>query len=151
MSMIPWILLGLICLQHLLFVPALIKKYGGTVWHGYIPGLNHLAILKMNGRPWYWALFLLVPGVNLIMLTIMHVELGIVFGKRSTQEQWFFGALPWVALPKLAKSNSKYIGPRNWKKVKKSSVREWGEAILWAVIVASVFRTYSFETFTIPT
>ena len=151
MSMIPWILLGLICLEHLLFVPALIKKYGGTVWHGYIPGLNHLAILKINGRPWYWALFLLVPGVNLIMLTIMHVELGIVFGKRSTAEQWFFGAIPWVALPKLAKSNSEYIGPRNWKKVKKSSAREWGEAILWAVIVASVFRTYSFETFTIPT
>lgn len=151
MSMIPWILLGLICLEHLLFVPALIKKYGGTVWHGYVPGLNALAILKMNGRPWYWALFLLVPGMNLIMLTIMHVELGIVFGKRSTEEQWFFGALPWVALPKLVKSDSEYIGPRDWGKVKKSSAREWGEAILWAVIVASVFRTYSFETFTIPT
>ena len=91
MSMIPWILLGLICLEHLLFVPALIRKYDGTVWHGYIPGLNALAILKMNGRPWYWALFLLVPGVNLIMLTIMHVELGIVFGKRSTQTSF----LPW--------------------------------------------------------
>ena len=34
--------------------------------------------------------------MNLVMLTIMHVELGIVFGKRSTEEQWFFGALPWV-------------------------------------------------------
>jgi len=41
------------------------------------------------------------------------------------------------------------VGPRVWKK--KSTVREWGEAILWAIIVASVVRTYTFETFTIPT
>ena len=32
MSLIPWILLGLICLEHLLFVPNLIKKSGGTSW-----------------------------------------------------------------------------------------------------------------------
>ena len=151
MSLIPWILLGLICLEHLLFVPNLIKKFGGTVWHGYVPGLNALAILKINGRPWYWALFLLVPGVNLIMLTIMHVELGIVFGKRSTKDQWFFGALPWLALPQISRSENEYVGPRDWSRKKKSSSREWGEAILWAIIVASVFRTYSFETFTIPT
>ena len=101
MSLIPWVLLGIICIEHLIFVPELIKRSGGTPWHGYVPGLNALAILKMNGRPWYWALFLLVPGVNLIMLTIMHVELGIVFGKRSTKDQWFFGALPWLALPQI--------------------------------------------------
>ena len=151
MSLIPWILLGIICLEHLIFIPKLIKKFGGTVWHGYVPGLNALAILKMNGRPWYWALFLLVPGVNLIMLTIMHVELGIVFGKRTTKDQYLMGALPWVGLPQLANSDAEYVGPRVWTKVKKGQIREWGEAILWAVVVASVFRTYSFETFTIPT
>ena len=151
MSLIPWVLLGIICIEHLIFVPELIKRSGGTPWHGYVPGLNALAILKMNGRPWYWALFLLVPGVNLIMLTIMHVELGIVFGKRSTKDQWFFGALPWLALPQISIAKDTYIGPRDWSRMKKSSTREWGEAILWAIVVASVFRTYSFETFTIPT
>lgn len=151
MSLIPWILLGIICIEHIIFIPKLIKKYGGTVWHGYVPFLNALAILKMNGRPWYWALFLIFPGVNLIMLTIMHVELGIVFGKRTTKEQWIMGALPWVGLVKLSMECPEYVGPRVWTKVGKSSFREWGEAILWAVVVASVFRTYMFETFTIPT
>ncbi|MBM72213.1 MAG: signal peptidase I [Crocinitomicaceae bacterium] len=151
MSLIPWILLGIVCLEHLIFIPKLIKRSVGTVWHGYIPGLNALAILKIIGRPWYWALFLLVPGVNLIMLTIMHVELGIVFGKRTTKYQWFFGGLPWIALPQIALNEDLYVGPRDWSRMKKSSIREWGEAILWAIVVASVFRTYSFETFTIPT
>jgi signal peptidase I len=149
MSLIPWLLLALICLEHLIFVPALIKRSGGTAWHGYVPVLNSLAILKLNGRPWYWVIFLLFPGINLIMLTIMHVELGIVFGKRSTKEQLIMGALPWLGLAQLAMSDEEYVGPRVWKK--KSTVREWGEAILWAIIVASVVRTYTFETFTIPT
>jgi len=151
MSLIPWLLLALICLEHLIFVPALIKKSGGTTWHGYVPILNALAILKMNGRPWYWVMFLLFPGINLIMLTIMHVELGIVFGKRSTKDQWIMGAIPWVGLAMLSVGKEEYVGPRTWIKRKKSTVREWGEAILWAIIVASVVRTYTFETFTIPT
>ena len=151
MSLIPWLSLALICLEHLIFVPALIKKSGGTKWHGYVPILNALAILKMNGRPWYWVMFLLFPGVNLIMLTIMHVELGIVFGKRSTKDQWIMGAIPWVGLAMLSVGKEEYVGPRTWIKRKKSTVREWMEAILWAIIVASVVRTYTFETFTIPT
>jgi hypothetical protein len=40
-------------------------------------------------------LLLLVPGVNLIMLVIVNVEMGIVFNQRSTGTQWKFGALPW--------------------------------------------------------
>ncbi|MAO45537.1 MAG: hypothetical protein CL823_00130 [Crocinitomicaceae bacterium] len=151
MSLIPWILLGLICLVHLIFIPKLIRRSVGTAWHGYVPFLNSIAILKITGRPWYWSLFLLVPGINLLMLTIMHVELGIAFGKRSTKDQYFFGVLPWIAIAKLAQGDDEYLGPRDWTGKKKGQIREWGEAILWAVIVASVFRTYAMETFTIPT
>ncbi len=152
MNLIPWILLGIICAEQLIFVPALIKKSGvGTPWHGYIPGLNSLAILKIIERPWYWIVFLLVPGINLLMLTIMHVELSIAFGLRTTKDQWFMGLLPWVAIPKLALEDNTYIGPRSWSKTRKSTFREWGEALLWATIVASAFRIFTFEPFTIPT
>ena len=151
MSLIPWILLGLICLEHLIFIPKLIKRSVGTVWHGYIPFLNAIAILKINGRPWYWALFLLVPGINLLMLTIMHVELGIAFGKKSTSRiNTFLVHYHGLRLQNL-QGDDEYVGPRDWTGKKKSQIREWGEAILWAVIVASVFRTYAMETFTIPT
>ena len=153
MSLIPWILLGLICLEHLIFIPALIKRSGvAPVWHGYVPVLNALAILKIIERPWYWLIFLFfVPGINLLMLTIMHVELGIAFGRRSTKAQWLIGALPWVGLAQLSMGTDKYVGPRSWRKVKKGVFREWGEALLWATVVASAFRIYSFEPFTIPT
>jgi signal peptidase I len=83
----------------------------------------------------------------------MNVELGLAFGKRSTKDQWLFGALPWLALSQLAfqEKNLPYLGPRDWTGKKKSFTREWTEALLFAVIAASAIRTFFFEAFTIPT
>ena len=154
MNLIPWILLFLLIAIQCATTPALVKRSGLEFkLPGFIPILHFLPLLKIIGRPWYWFLLLLVPGVNLIMLVIVNVEVGIVFNQRSSKEQWKFGALPWYALYELAfkKNEEKYVGPRNWKDKKKSWGREWGEAILFAVVAASIIRSFTFEAFTIPT
>ena len=154
MNLIPWILLFLLIAIQCATTPAFMKRSGMEFkLPGFIPILHFLPLLKIIGRPWYWFLLLLVPGVNLIMLVIVNVEVGIVFNQRSSKEQWKFGALPWYALYELAfkKNEEKYFGPRNWSKVKKSWGREWGEAILFAVVAASIIRSFTFEAFTIPT
>ncbi len=147
------ILIVLLFAQYFVTLPFIFKKGGKPMWHGFVPVLQYLTFLRLIKRPWYWLLLLLVPGVNLLVLVIMNVELGLVFNKRSVKDQWYFGALPWVALVDLAfrMNDVKYVGPRDWSKVKKSMLREWGEAILFAVIAASVIRTLFFEAFTIPT
>ena len=138
--------------EHLVFLPKLFEKAGLPAWHGRIPGLNYWTWLKMIGRPWYWIFTLLVPGINLIMLTILHVEAAIVMNRRSPGDQWRMGALPWWGLYDLARAeDTKYVGARDWSKSKKSALREWGESILWAVVVASIVRAFVFEAFTIPT
>lgn len=154
MNLIPWILLLLLIAIQCATTPALMKRSGLSFkLPGFIPILHFLPMLKIIGRPWYWFLLLLVPGVNLIMLVIVNVEMGIVFNQRSAGTQWKFGALPWYALYELAfkKNEEKYVGPRNWKDKKKSWGREWGEAILFAVVAASIIRSFTFEAFTIPT
>ena len=154
MNLIPWILLLLLIAIQCATTPALMKRSGLTFkLPGFIPILHFLPMLKIIGRPWYWFLLLLVPGVNLIMLVIVNVEMGIVFNQRSAGSQWKFGALPWYALYELVfkKNEEKYVGPRNWKDKKKSWGREWGEAILFAVVAASIIRSFTFEAFTIPT
>jgi signal peptidase I len=151
--MIPWILLIALIAIYSITLPSLLKRAGLNATLGYIPIVNFIPFLKMINRPWWWFLLLLSPGVNLLMLVIINVELGIAFGKRKTGEQWFFGALPWYALFKLAFQEKEvaYIGPRDWTGKKKSFSREWGEAIIFAVIAASVIRTFFIEAFTIPT
>jgi len=154
MNLIPWILLFLLIAIQCATTPALMKRSGLEFkLPGFIPVLHFLPLLKIIGRPWYWFLLLLVPGVNLIMLVIVNVEVGIVFNQGSAKTQWKFGALPWYALYELAfkKNHEKYVGPRNWKDKKKSWGREWGEAILFAVVAASIIRSFTFEAFTIPT
>ncbi len=146
------ILLLSLPLVHMAVLPRLFSRAGLTAWHGVVPGLNYWTLLGMLKRPKHWLVPMLFPGPNLLMAAILHVEIGIAFGKRSTAQQWFFGALPWVALPWQGfKDEGAFVGPRDWSKVKKGVMREWGEAILWATVVASVIRGYVFEAFTIPT
>ena len=150
-QLLPWIMLVALLLVHVVFLSKLFKKAGATDWHGYVPGLNYWTWLKVIGRPWYWILLLVIPGVNLLMLVIMQVELGLVFNQRSTAEQWKIGVLPWIFIPMLSHGNGQFVGRRDWSKKKKSIFREWSESILWAVVVATIVRTFVFEAFTIPT
>ena len=153
MSWIPWILLAAAVLMQLATLPVLIKKQGsaGQSWQGAVPFMHFFPWLKLIERPWYWALFLLIPGINLLMLTIMHVELGLAFGRRSVKDQWMMGSLPWWGLWELRQGNDTWIGKRDWSKTRKSTVREWSEALIWATVVASTLRMLTFEPFTIPT
>ena len=149
---LPLILLLALPLIHMATLPKLFQRAGIPAWHGLVPGLNYWSWLGMLKRPKHWILPLLFPGPNLIMVSILHVETGIAFGKRKTAEQWFMGALPWVGMFTLAyRGDDAFVGPRNWEGKKKGMAREWSEAILWATVVASLIRGYLFEAFTIPT
>lgn len=149
---LPLILLIALPIVHILTLPKLFQRAGLPAWHGFVPGLNYWTWLGMLQRPKHWLLPLLFPGPNLIMMSILHVETGIAFGRRSTAQQWFMGALPWVSLFALAfRGDDAFIGPRSWESKKKGMAREWSEAILWATVVASLIRGYVFEAFTIPT
>lgn len=91
------------------------------------------------------------------MLGVFHVQTAVCFGKRTTGEAFQAVFIPMIFLPKLAfEKDLKYVGPIDWtaeaaKGNKKSTVREWGHAIVFAVVAASIIRTFFFEAYTIPT
>lgn len=150
---IPEILFILLIIIYCITLPKILERGNQKTWMSYIPILQFIPFLKVIQRPWYWILLLLVPGVNFIMMVIINVELGIVFNQRSTKEQWLFGALPWYRLIQLAfkQPDLAYVGARDWSKTKKSFARDWSEAILFAVVAATVIRSFFLEAFTIPT
>jgi signal peptidase I len=194
--MILWSLLILLQVIYCIVLPVIISQGSQPHlrWLGAIPLIQFFPVLRILKRPWYWWFVILSPGINLIMLCILNVEIGIAFGKRTSREQWLFGALPWLALPGLALrirrqssvtkeitkhglSDKKvetalpavskslailpfnkptdltvtFVGPRDWTGKKKTQAREWSESILFAIIAASVIRTFFLEAFTIPT
>lgn len=150
---IPEILFFILLAMYFVVLPKLFARAGEESWKGYIPFYQWIVWLKIVGRPWWWIILLITPGVNFLVFVILNVETAIAFNQRSVKEQWFAGILPWVYLPQLAFKNTeqKYVGRREWKGKKKTVKREWGEAIVFAIIAASVIRTFFFEAFTIPT
>ncbi len=150
---IPEFLFFLLIAIYCITLPKILSRAGQNTWMSYVPVLQFIPLTKAIGRPWYWVLLLLIPGVNFLMMVIVNVELGIAFNYRSTKEQWMFGALPWYRLCVLAfqQKETAYVGARSWEGKKKSFGREWGEAILFAIVAATVIRSFFLEAFTIPT
>jgi signal peptidase I len=86
------------------------------------------------------------------MLIVMNVELSKSYGLRTSKDYLIAIEMPWYMLVQLAFDGKiKYTGNIDWTNKKKSAFKEWGDAILFAVIAATIIRTFTLEAFTIPT
>jgi signal peptidase I len=129
----------------------LFPKAGRKSWEGLIPFYNFYVVTKITQKPWWWTTLLIFPGVNVLMLMVFNSNLATVFGKRELKEQALAVLFPFIMFPVWGKGEIKFIGQVDRSKLKKSAAREWGDAIVFAVIAASIIRTYFLEAFTIPT
>ncbi len=150
--MIPQLLLYILIVVYFASLWKVFEKAGEEKWKGFVPILNILVSLKIMKKPWWWVFLFLVPGINLLMLVVLNVELGKSFGKRTFTDSLVAVLVPWFSIPQLAfDKNIIYTGPIDWTGKKKGSAREWGDAILFAIIAATIIRTFTLEAFTIPT
>ena len=125
---------------------------GYPAWYAFVPIFNLYIWLKIIKKPWWWIILLLFPGPNILMLMIMSVNTGTVFGYREPKDVFLGGVFPFFYMPYWAfTDNARYIGPIDRVKFPKTTAIEWRDAILFAVVAASIIRTYTFEAFTIPT
>ena len=130
----------------------LFQLAGRKPWEGIVPFYNFYVWLVIIKKPWWWLLLLILPGINVLMIAIMSVNLATVFNQRTLKDSLGSIFIPFIYFPYLAyKAEPKYVGQIDRKKVKKSVTKEWGDAIIFAIIAASIIRTYFLEAFTIPT
>ncbi|NND95102.1 MAG: S26 family signal peptidase [Flavobacteriales bacterium] len=150
---IPVILLIATIISYFASLWKLFQKAGHPAWAGFVPVYNFFVWQKVTERPWYWVLILFIPGVQFLMLLIMNIQLAWSFGQRGTMNTLLAAVAPFYLIPKMAFSKDvKYTGNLNWRKEgKKGGAREWADALLFAIIVAFIVRTFIFEAFTIPT
>ena len=149
---LPIIILLLLIAVYFATWYKLFEKAGEEAWKGFVPFLNIVIWLKILKRPWWWLFLLLVPGINLLMLIILNVETAKAFNLRTTKEQWLAGIIPHLVFIQIAYQNKgSYVGPIDWTGRKKGMAREWGEAIIFAVVAATIIRTFLMEAYTIPT
>lgn len=138
------------------FFPAVLwtifKDNGIAPYKTLIPFYNYYLWNKLIGKPLYWYLLLFVPFINVFMVFLMIVEMAKCYQKYDLGNQALAVLFPVIYLPYLgASSKEKYLNPTQRPVIKKSSLREWVDAIIFAVVAATIIRMFLFEAYTIPT
>tara|TARA_B110000037_G_scaffold220233_2_gene287331 strand:- start:33998 stop:35812 length:1815 start_codon:yes stop_codon:yes gene_type:complete len=169
-----------------------LPRIDAPAWTAYIPFYNYFVVLRACKQPWYWVIFLLMPGIQFIMWASINVTVIRKFGVYGAKETVLGILFPFPIFWKIANNEEEYPVAKetNWdipkqvdarapgdhvalffalpiighaiaypisklgfsrKSGKKSIFKEWGDAILFALIAASAIRTYVFEPYTIPT
>lgn len=138
-----------------LFVAGLWKvfeKAGQKGWYVLIPLFNFYIWLRIIKKPMWWFIFILVPFINVFTILLMIVEIVKCFNKFSLGAHALAVMFPFFYIPWLGFIDKiPYLDPEKRKPIKKSAVREWADAIIFAVIAATIIRTFFIEAYTIPT
>ena len=128
------------------------SKAGEKPWRSLIPIYNMWLWLKVLSRPKWWMFLILFPFIGFFMFYLMVWKTIRLFGKTSylyliPGTFFFFLYLPWLGISK----QERYTTLEDLPKFKKSSGRDWMDALIFAVAAAYVLRCFLFELFAIPT
>ncbi len=133
------------------FCWGLFEKAGYKGFYSVIPYYNLFILSKIvNCTQWWWYLLLFLPYINFFTLMLLFIDLAKSFGRFRIWETICSAVVPFIFFPIVNHQNSKYSDPRINPFPKKTPVREWLDAIVWAVVAALIIRTFLFEAYTIP-
>ena len=139
-----------------LFFPAFVAKTfseaGSKSYYAFIPVYNYYIWLRIVRKPMWWFIFLAIPFINFFMVFLLVVETAKCYKKYKLGEQALAVVLFFYMLPRYGFSREEtYLDPKDRPKIKKSATREWVDAVIFAVIAASIIRMFLVEAYTIPT
>ena len=80
-------------------------------WAVLVPIYNVIVLLKIAGKPLWWIVLFLIPGVNFVIAILAALGVAEKFGKGAG-----FGIglafLPFIFYPILGFGDSQYVGPK---------------------------------------
>jgi signal peptidase I len=146
-----WIIFTLATLGWHLGMYGMFKKAGIKAWKALIPFYNTWCIAKKCNikQFWFWLQFIPVAGQFItIWITIIFV---MHFGKFSFLDHTLTVFLPFIYFPYLGYAHKeKFFGEPVMRSYQKSALREWADAAVFAVVAATLIRTFIFEAYAIP-
>ena len=123
---------------------------GRKWWEAAIPVYKTYVLLKLIDRPTWWLPMFLIPVLNNVMALIAVYELLHKFGFRKTYYSVVSILTFGLYLGYLGFTQKLTYGKKDHADIKKR-LGETIPALLFAVVVASVIRSFTFEAYTIPT
>jgi signal peptidase I len=146
----------------LLFIIALISSLVGLYgmfqkadiagWKAFIPFYNTWCMVEKMRLKKIWFFLQFIPIVGFFIIIWILIKFVEHFGRFSVLAHAATVFIPFIYFPYLGFSkNERYAGTVVVKNYKKSAAREWIDAAVFAIVAATLIRTFVFEAYTIPT
>jgi signal peptidase I len=127
------------------------QKAGVAPWKAYIPFYNTWVMQDLARRPKHWVFWQFIPVIGWFISPGIFIEFVKLFGRFSLGEHVLAALFAPFYFPYLGYSpRIHYIGPKGASLYKKPGWREWVDAAIFAVVAATLIRTFVFEAYTIP-
>jgi signal peptidase I len=127
------------------------QKAGVAQWKAFIPFYNTWVMQELAKRPKHWVFWQFIPVVGWFISPGIFIEFVKLFGRFTLLEHILAALLaPFYFLYLGYSPKIHYIGPEGARRYKKPGWREWLDAAIFAIVAATLIRTFVFEAYTIP-
>jgi len=83
-----------------ILIGRIFKKAGVPAWIAWVPFYNNYKLLEIGNQPGYWAIFAIIPIVNIASSVFMYIamyHIGLKLGKSGTFVLWaIFLPIVWL-------------------------------------------------------
>jgi signal peptidase I len=128
------------------------KKAGIEGWKALIPLYNTWCMIDKMKLNKIWFFLQLIPIAGQFITIWICIKFVEHFGRFSILHHAATVFIPFIYFPYLGFSkDERYAGTPVVRNYKKSASREWIDAAVFAIVAATLIRTFVFEAYTIPT
>lgn len=128
------------------------KKAGIDGWKAFIPFYNTWCMVEKMKLKKTWFFLQLIPIAGQFITIWICIKFVEHFGRFGFWHHAAAVLFPFIYFPYLGFSkNERYAGTLVVDNYKKSGAREWIDAAFFAIVAATIIRTFVFEAYTIPT
>ena len=127
------------------------QKAGIAPWKAFIPFYNTWLIVEKTEIPKYWFWLQLIPIAGQFITIWITIIFVMQFKRLNLIHHTATVFLPFIYFPYLGFSkNEQFHGPSIMGKYTKPASREWIDAGVFAIVAATIIRTFVFEAYVIP-
>lgn len=149
---IGWIIFIIGALGWHIGLYGMFKKSGIAPWKALVPFYNTWCMVEIMQLKKYWFFLQLIPVAGQFITIWICIKFVEHFGRFNFWHHAATVFLPFIYFPYLGYSKSeRFAGTAVVKNYKKSGAREWIDAAVFAIVAATLIRTFVFEAYTIPT
>ncbi len=147
-----WIVLIVLIVASHIGLYGMFKKAGIEPWKALIPYYNTWCMVEKMQLKKFWFFLQFIPIAGFFITIWILIKFVEHFGRFSILHHAAVVLVPFIYLPYMGFSkNERYAGKDVVHNYKKGTIREWVDAAVFAIVAATLIRTFIFEAYTIPT